>query len=139
MEFHMINIIYAALSIRAQTEKTTFSCKDDCTMTRNTRCWTYSARDFEIPLCHIPPLRSFLKTVEVQKFVFARKYYCNYDSSQMVHNFYYSNLLTLLNPCAKRVYKTYSKTGINTWLQNAFKSGYQIYLEMKMQSWTFCI
>ena len=137
MDFHMINIMYA------QTEKKTFSCKYECTLTKHTRRWTYSARDFEIPLCHIPPLRSFLKTVEVQKFVFARKYYCNYDSSQMVHNFYYSNLLTLLNPCAKRVYKTYSKkciqTGINTWLQNAFKSGYQIYLEMKMQSWTFCI
>ena len=60
MEFHMINIIYAALSIRAQTEKTTFSCKDDCTLTKPTGCWTYSTRDFEIPLCHIPPLRSFL-------------------------------------------------------------------------------
>ena len=59
MEFHMINIIYAALSIRAQTEKTTFSCKDDCTLTKHTWRWTYSAKDFEIPLCHIPPLRSF--------------------------------------------------------------------------------
>ena len=26
----MINITYAALHMRAQTEKTTFSCKDDC-------------------------------------------------------------------------------------------------------------
>ena len=30
MEFHMINITYAALHMRAQTEKTKFSCKDDC-------------------------------------------------------------------------------------------------------------
>ena len=59
MEFHMMNIIYAALSISAQTEKTTFSCKDDCTLTKYTGRWTYSARDFEIPLCHTPPLRSF--------------------------------------------------------------------------------
>ena len=29
MEFHMIDIIYAALPMGAQTEKTTFSCKDD--------------------------------------------------------------------------------------------------------------
>ena len=29
MEFHLINIICAALSIRAQTEKTKFLCKDD--------------------------------------------------------------------------------------------------------------
>ena len=29
MEVHMINIIYAALPMCAQTEKTTFSCKDD--------------------------------------------------------------------------------------------------------------
>ena len=29
MEFHMINITYAALHMRAQTEKTTFLCKDD--------------------------------------------------------------------------------------------------------------
>ena len=59
MEFHMMNIIYAALSISAQTEKTTFSCKDDCTLTKHTGPCTYSARDFEIPLCHTPPLRSF--------------------------------------------------------------------------------
>ena len=55
----MINIMYAALSIRVQTEKTTFSCKDDCTLTKHTGRWTYPARDYEIPLCHIPPLRSF--------------------------------------------------------------------------------
>ena len=29
MELHMINIIYAALPMGEQTEKTTFSCKDD--------------------------------------------------------------------------------------------------------------
>ena len=29
MEFHMINMIYAALPMREQTENTTFSCKDD--------------------------------------------------------------------------------------------------------------
>ena len=55
----MINIIYAALPMHAQTEKTTFSCKDDCTLTKHTQRCTYSARDFEIPLCHTPPLRSF--------------------------------------------------------------------------------
>ena len=59
MEFHIIDMIYAALSICAQADKTIFSCKDDCTLTKHTGRWTYSARDFEIPLCHIPPLRSF--------------------------------------------------------------------------------
>ena len=29
MEFHMVDIIYAELPMRAQTEKRTFSCKDD--------------------------------------------------------------------------------------------------------------
>ena len=29
--------------MRAQTEKTTFSCKDDCTLTKDTWRWTYSA------------------------------------------------------------------------------------------------
>ena len=29
MEFHMIDIIYAALPMGAQTEKTTFACKGD--------------------------------------------------------------------------------------------------------------
>ena len=47
MEFHMINITYVALHMHAQTEKTTFSCKDDCTLTKRTRRWTY------IPLCGI--------------------------------------------------------------------------------------
>ena len=36
----MINITYAALHVRAETEKTTFSCKDDCTLTKHTRRWT---------------------------------------------------------------------------------------------------
>ena len=39
----MINITYAALHMRAQTEKMTFSCKDDCTLMKRTRHWTYSA------------------------------------------------------------------------------------------------
>ena len=59
----MINIIHAALSIRAQTEKTIFSCKDDSTLTKHTRCWTYSAKAFEILLCHIPPLWTIFKYV----------------------------------------------------------------------------
>ena len=42
MELHMINIIYAALPMCAQTEKTTFSCKDDCKQTSHTRRWAYS-------------------------------------------------------------------------------------------------
>ena len=29
MEFHMLNVMYAALPMCAQTEKATFSCKDD--------------------------------------------------------------------------------------------------------------
>ena len=33
--------------------------KDDCTLTKHTRRCTYSARDFDIPLCQTPPLRSF--------------------------------------------------------------------------------
>ena len=43
MEFHMINVTYVALHMHAETEKTTFSCKDDCTLTKHTRRWTYSA------------------------------------------------------------------------------------------------
>ena len=43
MELHMINITYAALHMSAQTEKTKFTCKDDCTLTKHTRRWTYSA------------------------------------------------------------------------------------------------
>ena len=38
--------MYVALSIHAQTEKTTFSCKDNCTLTKHTGRWTYSTRDF---------------------------------------------------------------------------------------------
>jgi len=30
---------------------------------KHTQRWTYSARDFEIPLCHTPPLRSFLESI----------------------------------------------------------------------------
>ena len=41
MEFHMIDITYAAMHMRAQTKKTTFSWKDDCKLTKRTRRWTY--------------------------------------------------------------------------------------------------
>ena len=69
MEFHMINIIYAALPICAQTEKTTFSCKDNCKQTKHIWCWTYSTLPyfvfFEAPCMvlyalpkHIPACRS---------------------------------------------------------------------------------
>ena len=44
MEFHLINIIYVALSISAPTQKTTFSCKDHCTLMKHTLCWTYRQR-----------------------------------------------------------------------------------------------
>ena len=37
---HMIDIKYAALPMCAHTEKTTFSGKDDCTLTNLTWCWT---------------------------------------------------------------------------------------------------
>ena len=43
LEFHIINIMYAALPMRAHTEKTTFSCKDNWLLTKPIRCWTYSA------------------------------------------------------------------------------------------------
>ena len=36
-------IPYDKYNMRAETEKTTFSCKDDCTLTKHTRRWTYSA------------------------------------------------------------------------------------------------
>ena len=42
MEFHMINKTYVALHMSAKTEKTTFPCKDDCTLTKHTRRWTYA-------------------------------------------------------------------------------------------------
>ena len=40
MEFQRINMMYAALPMRAPM---TFSCKDGCILTKHTRRWTYSA------------------------------------------------------------------------------------------------
>ena len=40
-----------ALPMRAQTEKTTFSCKDDCTLTKHTWHWTYSALQYFLSRC----------------------------------------------------------------------------------------
>ena len=53
MEFHLKNMMYTALSMRTQTEKTTFSCKDDftfilewgqgtCSLTKHTWRGAYS-------------------------------------------------------------------------------------------------
>ena len=46
IEFHMIDIIYAALPMGPQTEKATFLCKDVCTLMKHTRRWTYSALQY---------------------------------------------------------------------------------------------
>ena len=43
MVFNMMNVIYMALRMCAFTEKTTFLCKDKCTLTNHTRRWTFSA------------------------------------------------------------------------------------------------
>ena len=51
MEFHVINMMYTALPMRTQTEKTTFSCKDDCILTKHTWCWTYSPLRLQYDLC----------------------------------------------------------------------------------------
>ena len=51
MEFHMINIMYVALPMCAQTEKTTFSCKDECILTKHTQRWTYSPLRLQYDLC----------------------------------------------------------------------------------------
>ena len=50
MEFHMINM-YTALPMCAETEKTTFLCKDDCILTKHTRRWTYSPLRLQYNLC----------------------------------------------------------------------------------------
>ena len=57
MEFHLIDIIYAALSMRTQTEKTTFSCKDDFTYilewSKGHVHWRSTHGTGHIPLCSI--------------------------------------------------------------------------------------
>ena len=61
MEFHMINIIHEALPMFAQTEKTTFSCKDDCKWTRHTWRWAYfTLRYFSF----LKPLHGFMSLAE---------------------------------------------------------------------------
>ena len=67
MEFHMINIIYAALPMRAQTEKTTFSCKDDYTLKKHTWGWTYSALQYLFYLYSVS-LGDALTTAAVRPF-----------------------------------------------------------------------
>ena len=51
MECIVINMMYAALPRHKQTEKTTFSCKDDCILTKHTRRWTYSPLRLQYDLC----------------------------------------------------------------------------------------
>ena len=51
MEFNIINKIYAALPRHAQTEKTTFSSKGDCILTKHTRRWIYSPLRLQYDLC----------------------------------------------------------------------------------------
>ena len=67
MEFHIINIIYAELSMRAQSEKTTFSCKDDYTLRKYTWGWTYSALQYLLYLYSVS-LGDALTTAAVRPF-----------------------------------------------------------------------
>ena len=50
----MMNIIHTTLPMCAQREKTIFKCKDDCTLTKHTQRWTYSSKEKNWVLCHIP-------------------------------------------------------------------------------------
>ena len=68
MEFHMIDIIYAALPMGAQTEKTTFSCKDDYTLKKHTWGWTYSALQYLFYLYSVS-LGDALTTAAVRPFL----------------------------------------------------------------------
>ena len=45
------NMMYVALPMRAQTEKTEFSCTYDCMLTKHTRRWTYSPLRLQYDLC----------------------------------------------------------------------------------------
>ena len=71
MEFHMINIINAALPMRTQTEKTTFSCKDDYTLKKYTWGWTYSGLQYLFYLCSVS-LGDALTTAAVWPFFLKR-------------------------------------------------------------------
>ena len=51
MEFHMIHIMYLALTKPAQTEKTTFSCKDDYGKSLHI-CWN-GARELYFDKAHM--------------------------------------------------------------------------------------
>ena len=66
MEFHMINIIYATLPMYEQREKMIFiTYKDDSTLTKHTRCWTYNI--FQLFVNHAI-LRNFLLENNLQPF-----------------------------------------------------------------------
>ena len=67
MELHMIYMIYVALPIRTQTEKTTFSCKDDYTLKKHTWRWTYSALQYLFYLYSVS-LGDALSTAAVRPF-----------------------------------------------------------------------
>ena len=69
MEFHMINIIYAALPMRAQTEKTTFSRKDDYTLKKHTWGWTYSGLQYLFYVYSVS-LGDALTTAAVRPFLY---------------------------------------------------------------------
>ena len=68
----MINIMYLTFPMRAQTENTTFSCKDDCTLTKHTWRWTYSAFQCLFYLYSVS-LGDALTTADVQPF-FAKNF-----------------------------------------------------------------
>ena len=62
----MINMMYGALPIRAQTEKTTFSCKD-YKLRKYTWGWTYSALQYLLYLYSVS-LGDALTTAAVRPF-----------------------------------------------------------------------
>ena len=53
--------------MRAQTEKTTFSCKDDCILTKHTQRWTYSPlfqlATFVVLVFYVIKMPTYLKTI----------------------------------------------------------------------------
>ena len=67
MEFYMINMMYAALPMRTQTENITFSCKDNSTLRKHTWHWTYLPLRYFFYLYSVS-LGDALTTVAVRPF-----------------------------------------------------------------------
>ena len=133
MELHMINMMYAALSMRTQTEKTAFSCKDDCSLTKHTWRCTYSTLwYFYASARHIEPWRGLQIREKYCKVEYVQHHVCFvYFQSPLHENAVFSVCAHMGNAAYIIFIMWNSISGLDSWYHFRFNISCSVAVKLR--------